>query len=127
MMHPERKTDSKPIRADERINTSFGVPLGVCSKPVAAASCDRDRFPKRCVVEYDSDMVVMDQQKKITDAISVEEAAELIGCSAAHVRKLLRDGDLVGRKISPRIWVVSSRAATHFAKHRPKLGRPPQT
>ena len=127
MVHPQRKTDDKAIRAGERINSLFGVPLGVRCVPVAAASCRRDRFPKRRDFEYDSDMVVMDQQKKITDAISVDEAAELIGCSGAHVRKLLRDGDLMGRKISARIWVVSLRAAKHFAHHRPKLGRPPQS
>lgn len=126
-MHPQKKTDDIAIRAGERINSLFGVPLGVRCVPAAAASCRRSRFPKRRDFEYDSDMVVMDQQKKITDAISVDEAAELIGCSGAHVRKLLRDGDLMGRKISARIWVVSLRAAKHFAHHRPKLGRPPQS
>lgn len=68
----------------------------------------------------------MSEQPKITDGISVGEAAELIGVSAAHVRKLLRDGDLVGRKISPRIWLVSRKSALAFSRNRPKLGRPPQ-
>lgn len=123
-MHLQRKTDSNTSSADERINTSFGVPLGVRFVPAAAASCRRSRFSKRRDLEYDSDMVVMNQQQKFTDAISVEDAAAIIGCTPAHVRKLLRDGDLVGRKISAKIWIVSERAAQRFAKHRPKLGRP---
>lgn len=68
----------------------------------------------------------MSEQPKFTDGIGVGEAAVLIGCTAAHVRKLLRDGDLVGRKLSPRIWLVSRKSALAFSRNRPRLGRPPQ-
>lgn len=68
----------------------------------------------------------MSEPPMITDGIGVGEAAELIGISAAHVRKLLRDGELVGRKLGPRVWIVSRKSALAFSRNRPKLGRPPQ-
>lgn len=71
-------------------------------------------------------MFVMDQQaKKINDPISVDEAAEILAISTTHVTRLLREGQLLGRKMSPRLWIVSAKSVKHFAKNRPKLGRPP--
>lgn len=67
----------------------------------------------------------MGQEQKITDPIGIAEAADLLGCTTSHVRLLLRTGKLTGRKTSPRVWILSKKSVCYFAKHRPKLGRPP--
>ena len=67
----------------------------------------------------------MGQERKIDEFIGVAEAAAMLECTTTHVTRLLRDGDLVGRKLSARVWVVSVESVRHFAKNRPRVGRPP--
>lgn len=52
------------------------------------------------------------------------EAAELIGCSSAHVRFLANEGHLTGEKVGPRMWLIEKKSAQDFAKKPAKVGRP---
>lgn len=52
------------------------------------------------------------------------EAAELIGCSSAHVRFLAIEGHLVGEKVGPRMWLIEKKSAQNLAKNPAKVGRP---
>jgi len=38
--------------------------------------------------------------------LSVKEAADLAGISARHMRRLLADGDIPGRKVGHWVWIV---------------------
>lgn len=58
------------------------------------------------------------------DAVSVSQAAEIIGCSTGRVRQLLRDGLIRGEKLGPRAWVVSRVDAQKMAVTPAKTGRP---
>lgn len=55
---------------------------------------------------------------------SVKEATAKIGCSDAHVRHLLKQGVLVGQKISERAWVVSLESIEAFVGAQKTTGRP---
>lgn len=79
----------------------------------------------RSDIGYNSAMIVMGQEQKITDPIGVEEAAKILNCSTTHVTRLLRDGHLVGRKMSARVWVISLESVRHYFRNRPRVGRPP--
>jgi excisionase family DNA binding protein len=56
--------------------------------------------------------------------LSVNEAAELIGCTDGRVRQLLIDGQLKGQKLHARAWVVDRDSADKYAKNTSKVGRP---
>lgn len=58
------------------------------------------------------------------DLISTKEAAKLIGCAEAHVRRLLLDGVLIGQKLNERAWAVRRDSAEDYAKNPSKVGRP---
>ena len=47
--------------------------------------------------------------------LSVIETAEILGCSAQYVRKLLREGRLIGEKIGDS-WVIDQDEADNFDK-----------
>ena len=47
--------------------------------------------------------------------ISVIEAAELLGCSAQNVRKLLREGRMIGEKIGD-TWIINQEDVDNFDK-----------
>lgn len=55
---------------------------------------------------------------------SVDEAAEIIGCTDGRVRQLLRAGELKGVKINARAWVVETKDASRVADIEHKSGRP---
>jgi len=55
---------------------------------------------------------------------SVEEAAEIIGCTDGRVRQLLRAGELDGKKVSERAWVVVRASAVKYAASQQPTGRP---
>ena len=38
--------------------------------------------------------------------LSVKEAADLAGVSARHMRRLLANGDIPGRKVGHWVWIV---------------------
>jgi hypothetical protein len=52
-------------------------------------------------------------QPDLDDLISLSEAAERAGLSASHLRLLVRNGDLWGRKIG-RNWITTSRAIKEY-------------
>jgi excisionase family DNA binding protein len=52
-------------------------------------------------------------QPDLDDLISLSEAAERTGLSASHLRLLVRNGDLWGRKIG-RNWLTTSQAIKEY-------------
>ena len=52
-------------------------------------------------------------QPKLDDLISLEEAAKLSGLTADHLRRLVRQGDLWGKKIG-RNWVTTEQAVKEY-------------
>jgi len=52
-------------------------------------------------------------QPKLDDLISLEEAAKLSGLTADHLRRLVREGDLWGKKIG-RNWVTTEQAVKEY-------------
>lgn len=61
------------------------------------------------------------------DAVSVTDAAAIIGCTTGRVRQLLIDGSLRGQKLSEQEnapWLVSKAAAEKLAKKPASTGRP---
>jgi excisionase family DNA binding protein len=52
--------------------------------------------------------------------ISVNEAAELLGLTVGRIRQLLLAGQLPGRKLSEKAWVIDRRDLERFAR---KTGR----
>lgn len=56
--------------------------------------------------------------------VSVAEAAKIIGCSDAHVRRLLIDGELQGQKLNERAWAVRQDSAEKYATKPQTRGRP---
>jgi excisionase family DNA binding protein len=64
---------------------------------------------------------VMNQASKF---VTVEAAAELIGCTDGRVRQLLRNGDLPGEKLSERVWLILRKDAEKYALIPYKTGRP---
>ncbi len=58
--------------------------------------------------------------------ISVQEAAELIGCTRGRVRQLLIDEEILGEKLGERTWAVVQKSAEKYAKREYTTGRPRQ-
>ena len=56
--------------------------------------------------------------------ISTKHAARLIGCTEGHVRLLLIQGKIEGRKFNGRAWAVDAESAAEYAKKPPETGRP---
>ena len=56
--------------------------------------------------------------------LTIEEATEVIGCTPSYVRFLLRKELVLGKKLSPRTWLVDVKSARTFAKAPKKTGRP---
>ena len=57
--------------------------------------------------------------------ITASAAAKIIGCSTAHVRRLLIAGDIEGDHIEPSgFWMADKRSVEKFAKTSQKTGRP---
>lgn len=61
------------------------------------------------------------------DAVSVTDAAAIIGCTTGRVRQLLIEGEIRGRKLSEQDnapWLVSKTDAEKMAKKPAPTGRP---
>lgn len=61
------------------------------------------------------------------DAISVTDAATIIGCTSGRVRQLLIDGEIRGKKLSDAEnapWLVAKVDAEKLAKKPASTGRP---
>lgn len=65
-------------------------------------------------------------QLKNGDYITVEQAAEIIGCTTAHVRYLLGqdDPEIIGHKMSDRVWIVEKDSVEAYADKPQTRGRP---
>ena len=59
-------------------------------------------------------MATLKQPKKTPDPITVEAAAELIGCTTGRVRQLLRSGLIQGKKFGERAWLVNAESARAY-------------
>jgi excisionase family DNA binding protein len=57
--------------------------------------------------------------------ITTEEAAELLNVTGAHVRYLLLQGKLKGRKFG-HVWAVLRSSVLNYLTHRPKPGPKPK-
>lgn len=62
---------------------------------------------------------------KITDLISLAEASEISGLSAAHIRKLVGKRILWGTKIG-RVWVTSRQAIEDYTSQPHPTGPKPK-
>ena len=62
-----------------------------------------------------------DNQPSFDDLISLTEAAEYSGLSASHVRLLVRNGDIQGKKIG-RNWVTTKQAVDDYLARGIKRG-----
>jgi excisionase family DNA binding protein len=62
--------------------------------------------------------------KKPSAKILISEAAEIIGCTEDHVRRLVRMGQIKAERLGQVLWLVDRRSALAFAKNRPPIGRP---
>jgi hypothetical protein len=62
------------------------------------------------------------------DAVSVADAATIIGCTTGRVRQLLLNGDIRGKKLSVETdnspWLVSKVDAEKMARKPAATGRP---
>ncbi len=68
-------------------------------------------------------MSAMTETKK--GMVSVQTAADIIGCSTAHVRRLLASEIIAGEQLDGSgYWLVYRDSAEEFAKTQPKVGRP---
>lgn len=56
--------------------------------------------------------------------VSVQEAAEIIGCTVGRVRQMLIGGILKGEKLNARAWAVDRKNAEKIAKTPQEKGRP---
>lgn len=59
----------------------------------------------------------------VDDTLTAKEVAERLGYTAQHVRRLLREGQLKGRKVG-RDWVVSREAVEAFVVQRENFELP---
>jgi len=64
-----------------------------------------------------------------SDLVSVQQAAAALGCTPVWVLKLLKNGGLMGRMITPRSWMVTKKSVAenlqeHRTRDRKRAGRP---
>jgi len=71
-------------------------------------------------LKHNQEMIKMLENKWIT----TKEAAELIGCTRAHVSYLADKGQLVAERVNPRCWLIEKKSAQEIAKIPAKTGRP---
>jgi hypothetical protein len=64
-------------------------------------------------------------EPKLDDLIALQEAAQIGGLSADHLRRLVERGDIWGKKIG-RNWVTSRQAILDYMTKGRKPGRKPK-
>ena len=64
-------------------------------------------------------------QPSLDDLLSLNEAAELCGLSASHLRLLVRKGEIWGRKLG-RNWVTTEQAIKEYLASDRKPGPKPE-
>jgi hypothetical protein len=52
--------------------------------------------------------------------ISVNQAAQIIGCTTGRVRQLLLSKSLPGKKVTKTSWVLAKSDVTEYAKQNPR-------
>lgn len=55
---------------------------------------------------------------------SVQEAADILGCSDGYIRRLLIDGKIKGEKLSERVWLVNVASVEAYDRLKITVGRP---
>jgi len=60
----------------------------------------------------------------LEDYLNTAQAADVIGCSDAHVRYMLINKLMKGKKVSGRTWMVHRREAEKIAGTEHTVGRP---
>lgn len=60
----------------------------------------------------------------IKDLLTVEEAADVIGCTPGYVRRMCRQGTISGKKVTKRCWLVPVEEALKIRSQPYKTGRP---
>lgn len=60
----------------------------------------------------------------IENFLTVEEAADVIGCTPGYVRRMCREGAICGKKVSARCWLVPVEEASKMRNQPYKTGRP---
>jgi excisionase family DNA binding protein len=66
-----------------------------------------------------------DDQPGLDELITLSDAAQLSGLSSDHLRRLVRQGDLWGKKIG-RNWVTTTAAVQEYIARDRKPGPKPQ-
>ncbi len=64
-------------------------------------------------------------QPKLEELISLDQAARLSGLTADHLRRLVREGDLWGKKIG-RNWVTTEQAVREYLARDRRPGPKPK-
>jgi excisionase family DNA binding protein len=70
---------------------------------------------------YNGDMKMLELHPQ--RFLTVAEVASLVGMTDGRIRQLLRDGKIVGQKISPQLWLIPT-SEIEKLKIPPKRGRP---
>lgn len=65
-----------------------------------------------------------DDQPNLEDLISLTEAAQLTGISASHLRLLVRNGEIWGKKVG-RNWLTTEQAVQEYLAQSRKPGPKP--
>ena len=60
----------------------------------------------------------------IPELWNVEKAAEVIGVTEGRVRQMLREGEMKGRKVNDRAWIMDPKEVERMAALEQKTGRP---
>ena len=60
----------------------------------------------------------------IENWLNCDEASAIIGCSPDHVRLLARKGELKGRKLNQRFWLIDRKDAERLRDQPADTGRP---
>ena len=56
--------------------------------------------------------------------LNTQQAAVVIGCTDAHIRRMLIDGTIHGKKVSERTWMIPRKEAERIRDDEPPTGRP---
>lgn len=56
--------------------------------------------------------------------LTLEETSTVTGYTDGYLRRMLRNGELAGRKLTARLWIVEKKAAEELAKKPQTRGRP---
>jgi excisionase family DNA binding protein len=61
-------------------------------------------------------VTTIDQQDALEGWITTAQAAKLLGLTARRVLQLIEEGELVGFKVNPRLWMVKEVSVQAYLK-----------